>query len=51
MFVKDLIPRVRSIYGDEESPYLISDNVLLDTKIPSGIDRFMFAYSVQGVKR
>ena len=40
MLVKDLIPRVRSIYGDEESPYLISDNVLWDTKIPSGIDRF-----------
>lgn len=31
MLVKDLIPRVRSIYDDEDSPYLISDNVLRDT--------------------
>ena len=47
MFVKDLIPRVRSIYGDEESPYLISDNVLRDTKIPSGIDRFNLEFPKQ----
>ncbi|MCX5642444.1 MAG: hypothetical protein NTY10_04350 [Candidatus Omnitrophica bacterium] len=47
MLVKDLIPRVRSIYGDEESPYLISDNVLRDTKIPSGIDRFNLEFPKQ----
>ena len=35
MLVKDLISRVRSIYGDEESPYLISDNVLRDTNYRS----------------
>ena len=47
MLVKDLIPRVRSIYGDEESPYLISDNVLRDNKIPSGIDRFNLEFPKQ----
>lgn len=41
MLVKDLIARVRSIAGDEDSGnYRLTDNVLRDTKIPGGVRLF-----------
>ena len=41
MLVIDLIDKVRSFIGDEDSlNYRYTDNVLRDTKIPVGIDLF-----------
>jgi hypothetical protein len=41
MLVIDLIARVRSISGDEDSGnYRLTDNVLRDTKIPGGVRLF-----------
>ena len=41
MLVIDLIAKVRSVIGDEDSlNYRFTDNVLRDTKIPVGIDLF-----------
>ena len=48
MLITDLIPKVRSILGDEDSTnYLFTDNVYRDTKIPSGIDRFNLEFPTQ----
>ena len=41
MKVIDLIPRIRSLIGDEDSTnYRFTDNVYRDTKIPAGLKRF-----------